>query len=237
MQTIPATWVEPSRYLRAPRNRPELPQSHNLSHVRAWRARAPQLRYARERRHYLPLPIRVPAPLQNCGSLSLHPIAEMHPRPVSHFVAPDDPRHSHFAALYFSALHSGDGNSAAAFTFIPSDFRDGQKEDSESHDPHRCREHRSRIFAQISRQQGILARHPRGTRPRSRRILQNFLPGLPIYIPFSRTPLQTLRRPYRNLSGYFSRRCSVHNQIRPGVWNNISDAYRRRKWLRGLQRL
>src|SRR6266513_6154209 len=60
------------------------------------------------------------------------------------------------------ALHSSDGNSAAAFTL------DGK---TGPHDPHRCRKHRSGIFSESSRQQGILTQHPAGVRPRSRRIL------------------------------------------------------------------
>src|SRR6266852_8191993 len=77
------------------------------------------------------------------------------------------------------ALHSGDGNSAAAFTL------DGK---TGPHDAHRCWEHGSGIFAQVSRQQGILSQHPEGTRPRRRRLLQNLLPRLPILFSLSRTP-------------------------------------------------
>src|SRR5467141_875531 len=81
------------------------------------------------------------------------------------------------------ALHSSDGNTAAAFTL------DGE---TGPHDAHRCWEHGSWIFAQSSRQQGILAQHPAGARPRRSRFFQNLLSRLPIPIPFPRTPLQTL---------------------------------------------
>src|SRR6266849_10738973 len=82
-----------------------------------------------------------------------------------------------FAAPNLPAIHFADGNSAAAFTL------DGK---TGPHDAHCCWEHGSRIFAQVSRQQGILAQHPNGTRPRRRRFLQNLLPRLPIHFSLSR---------------------------------------------------
>src|SRR5713101_3428628 len=135
---------------------------------------------------------------------------------------------SGFAASHFAALHSSDGNSAAAFTL------DGK---TGPHDAHRCWEHGSRIFAQVSRQQGILSQHPEGTRPRRRRLLQNLLPRLPIHFSLSRTPPQTLRRRPRDLSRDLPGRRQIHKQFREGIRNNLSDPDRRRKRLRGLQRL
>src|SRR5213076_1365520 len=58
---------------------------------------------------------------------------------------------------FFSRYTGSHGNSAAAFTL------DGK---TGPHDAHRCWEHGSRIFAQSTRQQGVLAQHPAGTRPR-----------------------------------------------------------------------
>src|SRR5712692_10115592 len=135
---------------------------------------------------------------------------------------------THFAAIHCPALHSSDGNLAAAFTL------DGK---TGPHDAHRCWEHGSRIFAQVSRQQGILSQHPEGTRPRRRRLLQNLLPRLPIHFSLSRTPPQTLRRRPRDLSRDLPGRRQIHKQFREGIRNNVSDADRRRKRLRGLQRL
>src|SRR5260370_33338420 len=78
------------------------------------------------------------------------------------------------------ALHSSNGNSAAAFTL------DGK---TGAYDAHRCWEHGCRIFAQGSRQQGIFTKCLNGTRPGDRCLFQDFLPCLPVYFPFSRAPL------------------------------------------------
>src|SRR5260370_8598389 len=87
-----------------------------------------------------------------------------------------------FAAARFPALHSSDGNSADAFTFIPCAVRERQKEKTGPHDAHRWRRHCSRIFAQVPRQQGILPHHSDVTRPSRPLILPDLLPALPLHL-------------------------------------------------------
>src|SRR5690348_14100981 len=64
------------------------------------------------------------------------------------------------------AVQFVDGNFAAAFTL---DRIAG------TNDSHRCRQYRSWLFAQIARSEGAFASHASGTRPRRRRIFQDFL--------------------------------------------------------------
>src|SRR3989442_1741029 len=85
-----------------------------------------------------------------------------------------------FAAVRLPEIHFANGNSAAAFTV------DGK---TGTNDEHRCWEHSSWVFAQGSRQQGIFTLHRHGARPGRRRLLQNFLPRMPVYFPFSRAPV------------------------------------------------
>src|SRR5260370_36640280 len=74
---------------------------------------------------------------------------------------------------------------AAAFTLVRNKGPD---------DTHRCRKRGSRVFAEVSRQKGILAPHPPGARPGGDRLFQDLLPCLPIHVCLSPTPPQTLRR-------------------------------------------
>src|SRR5882724_7700740 len=89
------------------------------------------------------------------------------------------------------ALHSADGNFAAALTL------DGK---TRPHDAHRYRKRGSRVFAQVSRQQRILSQRLTGARPSRRRLLQSHLSRLPIHLPIPRAPLPTLWRRQRDLS-------------------------------------
>src|SRR5882762_7970089 len=113
------------------------------------------------------------------------------------------------------ALHSSDGNTAAAFTL------DGK---TGPHDAHRCWEHGSGIFAQSSRQQGIFAQHPAGARPRGRRFFQDLLPRLPIHFPFPRTPPQTLWRRCRKFSRNLSGRHARHPEFCQGIRRDLPAA-------------
>jgi len=90
----------------------------------------------------------------------------------------------------------------------------------------------------ISRQQGILAQRPLGTRPRRRRLLQSF-PVL--FCQFTFPFLERLYKRYGGDGATFPRdlpgRREIDNEIREGIRDHFSDSSRRRKRLRGLQRL
>src|ERR1700676_2166113 len=90
-----------------------------------------------------------------------------------------------FAAADGAAIDSLYGTSSAAFSL------DGSKG---RYDQHCGWRHCSGLRSQGPRGQGILSLQNIAARPRRRRFLQSLLPGLPVHIPFSRAPLQTLRR-------------------------------------------